>query len=47
MLTRQQPCQDLGAMYFDQREQHRVERRLVPRVERLGYKVARSIYRSL
>jgi len=31
MLTRQQPYQDLGAAYFDQRERHRVERRLVQR----------------
>jgi transposase len=36
MLTRRQPYQDLGAAYFDQREQHRVERRLVQRLERLG-----------
>ena len=40
MLTRRQPYQDLGAAYFDQREQHRVERRLVQRLERLGYKVS-------
>ena len=40
ILTRKQPYQDLGAAYFDQREQHRVERRLVQRLERLGYKVA-------
>jgi transposase len=40
LLTRQQPYQDLGAAYFDQREQHRVERRLVQRLERLGYEVA-------
>jgi transposase len=40
MLTRKQPYQDLGAAYFDQREQHRVERRLVQRLERLGYEVA-------
>jgi transposase len=40
MLTRRQPYQDLGAAYFDQREQHRVERRLVQRLERLGYEVA-------
>jgi hypothetical protein len=31
--------QDLGTAYFDQREQHRVERRLVQRLERLGYEV--------
>ena len=40
MLTRKQPYQDLGAAYFDQREQQRVERRLVQRVERLGYEVS-------
>ena len=40
MLTRQQPYQELGAAYFDQRERHRVERRLVQRLERLGYEVA-------
>lgn len=40
MLTRQQPYQDLGAAYFDQRERHRVEQRLVQRLERLGYQVA-------
>jgi transposase len=40
LLTRRQPYQDLGAAYFDQREQHRVEQRLVQRLERLGYEVA-------
>jgi transposase len=40
MLMRRQPYQDLGAAYFDQREQHRVERRLVQRLERLGYQVS-------
>jgi transposase len=40
MLTRKQSYQDVGAAYFDQREQHRVERRLVQRLERLGYEVA-------
>ena len=40
LLTRQQPYQDLGAVYFDQREQQRVERRLVQRLERLGYEVS-------
>ena len=39
-LTRQQPYQDLGAAYFDQREQQRLERRLVRRLERLGYAVS-------
>ena len=37
ILTRKQPYQDLGAAYFDQREQHRVDQRLVQRLERLGY----------
>jgi transposase len=40
MLTRKQPYQDLGVAYFDQREQQRVERRLVQRLERLGYQVS-------
>jgi hypothetical protein len=40
LLTRKQPYQDLGAAYFDQREQHQVERRLVRRLERLGYHVS-------
>ena len=40
LLTRKQPYQDLGAAYFDQREQQRVERRLVQRLERLGYEVS-------
>jgi len=40
LLTRRQPYQDLGAAYFDQREQQRVERRLVQRLERLGYEVS-------
>jgi len=40
MLTRQQPYQELGAAYFDQRERQRVERRLVQRLERLGDEVA-------
>jgi hypothetical protein len=40
LLTRQQPHQDLGAAYFDQREHHRVERRLMQRLERLGYQVS-------
>ncbi len=40
LLTRQQPYQDLGAVYFDRREQQRVERQLIQRVERLGYEVS-------
>jgi transposase len=39
MLKRGQPYRDLGAMYFDKVEQHRVEKRLVHRLERLGYQV--------
>jgi transposase len=40
LLTRKQPYQDLGTAYFDHREQHQVERRLVRRLERLGYHVS-------
>ena len=40
ILTRQQPSQELGAAYVDQRERQRVERRLVQRLERLGDEVA-------
>jgi transposase len=40
LRTRRQPSQDLGAAYFDQRERQRVERRLMQRLERLGYEVA-------
>lgn len=40
LLTRRQPYQELGAAYFDQREQQQVERRLVQRLEWLGYEVA-------
>ena len=40
MLKRRQPYQDLGAAYFDQLDQHRVEWRLVRRLERMGYQVA-------
>lgn len=39
IIKRRQPYQDLGAAYFDKREQHRVERRLVTRLERMGYQV--------
>jgi transposase len=39
LLTRGESYNDLGHMYFDQREQHAVERRLTRRLERLGYKV--------
>jgi hypothetical protein len=40
LLTREQPYQDLGAAYVDSLEQQRVERRLVRRLERLGYRVS-------
>jgi hypothetical protein len=40
LVTRKQPYQDLGAAYFDSLEQQRVERRLVRRLERLGYRVS-------
>jgi transposase len=39
IITRQQPYQELGPNYFDQRNQQRVERQLVRRLERLGYLV--------
>jgi transposase len=39
ILIRKQPYQDLGAVHFDTLERHRVERRLVQRLERLGYQV--------
>ncbi len=40
LRTRKQPYKDLGAAYFDKLEQHRVEQRLVRRLERLGYRVS-------
>jgi transposase len=40
VLARKQPYQDLGTAYFDQLEQHRVQQRLVHRLERLGYQVS-------
>jgi transposase len=40
LLTRKQPYQDLGAAYFDTRDQRRIEHRLVQRLERLGYRVS-------
>jgi transposase len=39
LLTRQEPYRELGANYFDERERAGVERRLVRRLERLGYTV--------
>jgi transposase len=40
LLARQADYQDLGAHYFDERDRHAVERRLVRRLEALGYKVS-------
>lgn len=39
VLTRREPYQDLGANYFDERDRQTVERRLVRRLEQLGYEV--------
>jgi transposase len=39
IITRQQPYQELGPNYFDERNQQRLERQLVRRLERLGYLV--------
>ena len=40
ILTRHQPYQDLGPAYFDQLDRQHLERRLVRRLERLGYTVS-------
>jgi transposase len=39
VLQRQQPYQDLGSNYFDERERSAVERQSVRRLEKLGFKV--------
>jgi transposase len=39
MLTRREPYHELGAQYFDEHERDHVQRRLVRRLERLGYAV--------
>jgi len=39
LLTEERDYQDLGGQFFDQRDRQRVERRLVQRLERLGYTV--------
>jgi transposase len=39
LLTRKQPYHDLGVAYFDKLEHNRVKRRLVHRLERMGYEV--------
>ena len=40
LLTRKPPDRDLGATSCDTLDQHRVERRLVQRLERVGYHVS-------
>ena len=40
ILTRREPYRKLGVTYFDERDQQRVERRLVRCLERLGYVVS-------
>jgi hypothetical protein len=40
VLTRREPYRELGGAYFDQREHQHVRRRLVQRLERLGYTVS-------
>jgi transposase len=40
LLTTRQPYCDLGVTYFDHRDRERVERRLVRRLEALGYTVS-------
>ncbi len=39
VLARREPYRELGANYFDERDHEHVERRLVRRLERLGYAV--------
>ncbi len=39
LLTRHESYRDLGANYFDDRDRQAVERRLVHRLEQLGYRV--------
>jgi transposase len=40
VLKRQQPYRELGGNYFDERDRHAVERRLVARLENLGNRVS-------
>jgi len=42
MLPRHEPYRDLGADYFDGRQRDQVQRRLVHRLERLGFTVTRA-----
>jgi transposase len=39
MLTRREPDHELGAQYFDEHERDHLQRRLVRRLERLGFAV--------
>ena len=39
ILTRCEPYRELGPTHFDERDRHRVEQRLVHRLQRLGYTV--------
>jgi hypothetical protein len=40
LLTRNEPYHDLGVTYFDERDRQAVERRLVKRLQALGYEVS-------
>jgi hypothetical protein len=40
MLDRRLPYQDLGGNYFDEHDKLAVEKRLVRRLEKLGYQVS-------
>ena len=40
ILTRHEPYHDLGVTYFDERDRQAVERRLVRRLQALGYDVS-------
>jgi transposase len=39
LLTRHEPYRELGAQYFDEHARDHVQRRLVHRLERLGFAV--------
>lgn len=43
MLSKGTVYQDLGSLYFDQRDQERTVRRAVQRIEKLGYKVSLQV----
>ena len=40
VLREQKPYQELGGNFFDQQERQRLEKRLVQRLEKLGYEVS-------